>query len=189
MKKERKQMLVLLVSLAAVILGIGIYSGCRAYQINGQMQTASKAEWLIPLGTYDVVQPVKNAEELYVARQGRKAALVTKEGQVTEFCWERILPELENGLIPVSKKGKWGYVDKAGTLRVEPEYDEAGSFCGAYGAVRKLKSCMVIDKEGKTVYETDQCSGVESTGKEGVFRRSGSGFRGRWKLGVYKYVG
>ncbi|SCH96198.1 Type IV secretory pathway%2C VirB4 components [uncultured Eubacterium sp.] len=60
-------------------------------------------------------------------------------------------------------------VDKAGTLRVEPEYDEAGSFCGAYGAVRKLKSCMVIDKEGKTVYETDQCSGVESTGKEGVF--------------------
>lgn len=170
MKKEKKRMLVLLFLLAAVILGIGIYSGCRAYSINGQMQAASKAEWLIPLGAYDVVQPVKNAEELYVARQGRKAALVTKEGQVTEFCWDRILPELENGLIAVSEKGKWGYMDRAGTVRVEPQYDEAGSFCGAYGGVRKSKVCMVIDKEGKTVYETDQYSGVESTGKEGVFR-------------------
>lgn len=169
MKKETREVVILLSFFAALILGIGIYGGWKAYQIEEQMQTASKAEWLIPLGTYDIVQPVKNAEELYVARQGRKAALVTKEGQVTEFCWDRILPEMENGRIAVLKNRKWGYVDRRGNLRVQPQYDEADSFCGAYGAVRKLKSCMVIDKEGKTVYETNQCSGVQSTGKEGVF--------------------
>lgn len=67
---------------------------------------------------------------------------------------DRLGIDLESGLLPFMKDGKWGLMDTAGTIAIEPIYDEQVSFRpsvrGIAWARRDGRSCP-IDRNGRDV--------------------------------------
>lgn len=55
------------------------------------------------------------------------------------------------GLVPVSKGGKCGYLDTEGRVVLPLEYDRAASFLGNFAKVTKDKRSFIIDKTGREV--------------------------------------
>ena len=56
-------------------------------------------------------------------------------------------------LFPIVKDGKWGYMDKAGKVVIEPQYDGAGDFSEGLAWVGTELLRGYIDKTGKMVIE------------------------------------
>jgi hypothetical protein len=84
---------------------------------------------------------------------------------------DRIGIGLELGLLTFLRHGKWGLVDTAGQVVVEPQFDELGSFMeslrGIAWAKRNDRWCA-IDRRGRTVTsiactETDPMPGPRGT--------------------------
>jgi len=57
----------------------------------------------------------------------------------------------EDGLIPVRKSGKYGYINKEGNEVISCVYDYAGSFSEDLAVIKKNNKYGVIDKEGNEV--------------------------------------
>ncbi len=74
----------------------------------------------------------------------------------------------------MKKDGRWGYVDTAGSLVIEPKFDEAGGFSGDYAVVREGGRYGVIDRTGAfrcpPTYErlSPFCAGVFKTEDGGL---------------------
>lgn len=65
--------------------------------------------------------------------------------------YENVIANSHN-LFPVLKDGKWGAVNKAGKVQIEPKYEEMGPFSGGYASVKSAEGKWgVIDKRGKKV--------------------------------------
>ena len=79
------------------------------------------------------------------------------------------------GLAPVKKDGKWGYIDKTGKEVVPCQYDNALGFSDGLAVVEKGGKCGYIDKTGKEVIpckydvESDFSDGLAAVGKGGKF--------------------
>lgn len=54
-------------------------------------------------------------------------------------------------LYPIIQYGKWGYIDRAGTVVVKPEYDRAYAFSGGLGIVVKDGLYGYVNASGKVV--------------------------------------
>ena len=58
-------------------------------------------------------------------------------------------------LFPVMKDGKWGAVNKAGTMQIEPKYEEMGPFNGGFASVKSTVSkggkWGIINESGRKV--------------------------------------
>jgi len=69
----------------------------------------------------------------------------------------RILTECEDALttddkyIPVKKNGKWGYVDRSGKVKIEPQYDQASQFKNEVACVVLGKKTGFVDRKGAPV--------------------------------------
>lgn len=81
------------------------------------------------------------------------------------------------GLIGLEKNNKWGYVDYAGNVVIDFEYDAVGSFSAGFAPVQKDGIWGYIDKSGHEIsefqYDDAQCfSGgfawVQKNGKWGI---------------------
>ena len=61
----------------------------------------------------------------------------------------------DDDVLVVEKDGRWGYVDRSGSLIIPCKYDSATQFLGNYACVSKTSGGTVdyyiIDKNGKTV--------------------------------------
>ena len=152
-----------------IIVGIGAFGLYEGYKKTAQLQSIADVNWIIPLGAYDKVMPVKKTQELYVAKQGKKMALVTAKGQVTAFRYQKIEVAMESGLIAACAEGKYGYLGSDGREQLPFLYDAAGSFKGDYAAVKNGSVNKVIDRKGKTIYQTKKNGKLERTEKEGIF--------------------
>lgn len=82
-----------------------------------------------------------------------------------------------NGLAKVKKDGKWGFIDKAGGLVVEPSFERVDRFSEGLAAVKIGGKWGFIDKSGSLVVEPafDDVDGfsegvarVEQNGKVGL---------------------
>ncbi|MBN1460634.1 MAG: WG repeat-containing protein, partial [Armatimonadetes bacterium] len=71
---------------------------------------------------------------LVVAGCGSDGAASTTQGTTTS-AQETAANEVA-GLYPVSVDGKWGYIDKTGTIRIQPQFDDARDFSDGLAAVR-----------------------------------------------------
>jgi len=71
---------------------------------------------------------------LAVAGCGSDGATSTTQGTTTS-TQETAVNEVA-GLYPVSVDGKWGYIDKTGTIRVQPQFNDARDFSDGLAGVR-----------------------------------------------------
>jgi hypothetical protein len=59
--------------------------------------------------------------------------------------------DFSEGLAPVLKNGKWGYIDKSGRLVIEPRFDNAQPFSEGRGLVKEGDLYGFIDERGELV--------------------------------------
>ena len=57
----------------------------------------------------------------------------------------------KNGLAPVKKNGKWGFIDSKNKLILPYRYDGASSFINGMARVRLAELTGMIDKKGKEI--------------------------------------
>jgi len=92
---------------------------------------------------------------------------VKRSGLMNKAC-EMVLPYEYNqmrhygeGLVPVQKKGLWGYVDLEGKVVIDFDYTTAGTFTNGVAVVTLAKrddeayKFLLIDMKGKTLKEID----------------------------------
>jgi hypothetical protein len=68
-----------------------------------------------------------------------------------ELDADRIGTIREDGLVPFRRNGKWGLVDTAGQLMVEPQYDELDVFVRGIAWARRGERWCAIDRRGRDV--------------------------------------
>ena len=102
---------------------------------------------------------------------GKRIILSPAEETWIDLDADRIGIGLELGLLTFLRHGKWGLVDTAGQVVVEPQFDELGSFMeslrGIAWAKRNDRWCA-IDRRGRTLTsiactETDPMPGPRGT--------------------------
>jgi len=62
---------------------------------------------------------------------------------------------------PVEQDGAWGYIDRAGTIAIEPQFDAAAPFSDGRARVEQGGTTAFIDTSGAVVFTTDAAQ-VES---------------------------
>lgn len=96
----------------------------------------------------------------------------------------KVPPETEfhDGLARFNRNGKTGFVDKAGKIVLEPQWERAGDFSEGVAAVRQNGKEGYIDKTGTVVIEPrwelagefhEGFAGVKENGKWGYIDRTG----------------
>jgi hypothetical protein len=70
-----------------------------------------------------------------------------------EYLWQgrfEAARSFAHGLAPVKMGGKWGYIDRAGRLAVQPAYEAAFPFRGAYAVIRQggKRGFLRLDPQG-----------------------------------------
>jgi hypothetical protein len=110
---------------------------------------------------YDNAENFKS--DFIVVRKNGKLGVVHNSGKEILKCEYDEIGEKYNGnelgnfgiykLTKIKKKGKWGYVDKKGELKLNFQYDNAGNFRGKYAKVGKPGDWRFIDNKGREVYK------------------------------------
>ena len=97
-----------------------------------------------------LVQNPKNKEYQFINLSGE-----TLNTEVTDFKPKSSFGfgviGFTNGMAPITKDKKWGYLDQAGKLKIPLKYDAVSPFDNGYAVVRLGETFMVIDREGKEV--------------------------------------
>ena len=58
-----------------------------------------------------------------------------------------------NTLLPIVQNGKWGFINVAGKVIIEPSYDQVGSFKGSLATVKKNNLFYLIDTSGSLIFK------------------------------------
>lgn len=93
---------------------------------------------------------------------------VTKEGDLT-IELDNALPFSE-GLAPVCKDDKWGFIDKTGKVVIDYQFDAAASFSDGMALVAKNDKTGFIDKTGNIVIDCKYDDAGEEGFQNGVAR-------------------
>jgi WG containing repeat len=75
--------------------------------------------------------------------------ILDKTGKVIIEAEDINLDGFREGLTPVKKNKKWGYIDTSGKFVIAPQFDEAKSFSEGLAAVKVGKKWGFINREGK----------------------------------------
>lgn len=134
--------------------------------------------------TYDSIAIFDKASDLYLIQKNQKFGVI-KSGNITVITPEydaigfnnkNIINTSKNHnfildtLIPVSKKGKWGAVNKEGKLILNIEYDEFGSSITSVeidGNKKTVETLLSIERcKGVVVKKEEKYGLIDVTGKE-----------------------
>ena len=116
-------------------------------------------KYIVPLAQDGVMLNI-DGDSLYfiVVCDGSKEQWCVKDklGRMIGTPCDSILIGYRNGLCPIKVSDKWGYMDTAGDVVIEPQYDYARTFNeSGVARVRKGSSYYFIDKEGNELWEFD----------------------------------
>lgn len=80
---------------------------------------------------------------------------------ITNLPYDRV-NSFSEGLAPVKLKGKWGYIDRNGTLIIPAQYDDAGGFSEGLAPVKQKGKWGYIDRNGTWRFPNPQSARVQS---------------------------
>jgi len=89
-----------------------------------------------------------------VIMENSKPQYINKEGKIIFTIDADLCGGFSEGLAPVKIKGKWGYIDNTGKIKINPAYERANKFSEGLAAVEKIdiktkeKKWGFIDKNG-----------------------------------------
>ena len=98
----------------------------------------------------------------FITQKGPDEVIIDKTGKVIIAAEKVGLEGFNEGLAPVQKNGKWGYIDAAGRFVIEPQFDDANSFSEGLAAVQVGDKWGYIDREGKFVIKPKYGFGYDS---------------------------
>ncbi len=118
-------------------------------------------------------------ERLFVKQGDGQIIMVDSSGnQVGTQSFEEAKLFASESYAAVKVDGKWGFVDKKGTMQIEPQFDEARSFKNGLAAVRVQDKWGFIDEEGTICIEPAFDSAKDFNAKGGCFVKNGD----QWNL-------
>ncbi|OFY84598.1 MAG: hypothetical protein A3F72_19335 [Bacteroidetes bacterium RIFCSPLOWO2_12_FULL_35_15] len=89
-----------------------------------------------------------------VIMENAKPQFINTEGKIIFTVDADICGGFSEGLAPVKIKGKWGYIDNTGKIKINPAYESANEFSEGLAAVEKIdiktkeKKWGFIDRDG-----------------------------------------
>lgn len=90
-----------------------------------------------------------NSNTIAIKNANKYGFIDLKTGrEVTQFIYDDVW-KFSEGLAPVLKNGKWGFIDESGEEKISFSYDYVGSFNNGLAAVLQNKKWGFIDKRGK----------------------------------------
>jgi hypothetical protein len=89
--------------------------------------------------------------------EGRVQVSVGRNDGFIDFAGKVVIPLIydgaiygfQDGITALSKDGKWGYVDRWGSVKILFQFNEAGPFYGGLAAARMGAKTGFIDRTGK----------------------------------------
>jgi WG containing repeat len=130
------------------------------------MLRLSDQSWVVPPRP-GVMCDINNA---IMSQAGGKRVILSRAGETwIDVGAERIGINLDLGLLTFLKNGKWGLVDTAGQVMVEPQFDEPVYFADRLRGVAWAKrdgSWCAIDRRGRSV-PGFACADADPTGRAG----------------------
>lgn len=104
---------------------------------------------------YDEKQVAYRNERLFVCENAKsKYQMIDAFGNViSKQTFEDVRVFNDTTYAAVKINGKWGFIDKAGKMKIEPKFDDARSFSSKYAAVKQGDKWGFINEEGKFVIE------------------------------------
>ena len=107
---------------------------------------------------YPVVNGIARAADAMMTKSGRyeytRYIVNEKTREVIEVDYDIVDDFGENGLAPVCKFSKWGYINTKGEEVIKCQFREAGEFTnGIAPVIMRDKSCAYIDENGESVMQ------------------------------------
>jgi hypothetical protein len=186
-RKEGKVSKVVAIGLASDVINFYIDNGTSIISINGQDVTIVK-DAKVKVDTIsdytEVVLQLENDGNKYFSIIEKKQKGIYQENCYT-WLLEPQFDDAENfsdGMAAVKKDGKWGYINKQGTIVIPPQFDDAKNFSDGMARVKKDDEWGYINKQGKFVIPpqfvwaedfSDGMAAVEKEGKWGYINKQG----------------
>lgn len=135
-----------------------IGNGVAAVKSNGQWKLVDRTGADLTGKTYasvamDEKLVVFRNDRLFVS-DGIKYQMITSSGEVVgSGSYEDVRIFNDSTYAAVKINGKWGYIDKDGTVKIEPQYEDARSFANGMAAVMQDGLWGFINADGEMVIE------------------------------------
>ncbi len=166
----------------AVNQGVGaVQTGDKWYLTDGKGQLLSGAFSGVAMDDKGIVYRNERA----FVKKGDKYILVDKNGnQIGKGAYDDAFPFLEaDGLAAVKVGIKWGFIDKDGTVVIEPTYSNARSTSNGFAAVCEKRDWGYITKNGNMAIDCTFTEVRDFNDKGTVFVQVGNTWR---MLKLYK---
>ena len=122
----------------------------------GIINTSGK--YIIPANNYDA-KVLVDGESVYLLAEGvhddNDWYVTDQDGRIIGEPCDSIVYGFSNGLCPVKKNEKWGYMDPKGNIVIDYAYDEARSFKDGIARVKMNGRFLFIDKTGRPLIPAD----------------------------------
>ena len=139
-----------------------VYLTCTKNAISYRRVCAidTKGEWVVDTIYYDL-KSIGNGLLAYVDSTLHWGLMDTHGNKVTEPMFHEVKVFEDDDLLPVlpvgNEHGKWGYVDKTGTMRIEPKFSDCVPFHeGVAWAWNENKEFFLIDTQGNILINFGQ---------------------------------
>lgn len=166
-----------------------IGNGIAAVKADGQWTLVNRSGKELTGSAYDMVaadekQVVYRNERLFVYYDHSYHMIDSSGAAISVQSFEDVRIFNELTYAAVKTDGKWGFIDKDGTMQIVPQYEDARSFSNGFAAVKAGGKWGFIDMEGNMVIEPQFDGAKDFNTSGGVFVLQ----RGVWKLlRLYKY--
>ena len=113
---------------------------------------------------------------IILARQGSKYYLYDATGtKISENGYEYVYPFASEEYAAFKKGDKWGFIDATGQVVIEPQFDEAKSFCVGLAPVKVGELWGYINTDGKVCIDCvfEDCIPFSSNGVTAVKEQTG----------------
>jgi len=151
------------------------FDAARRRDADTAFVTVSGATGLLRLNDRSWVVPPRpgvmcDVSGVILSQNDGKRALLSPTGEGwIDIDADRIGLQLDEGLLPFLKNGKWGLIDTAGQVVFEPQFEEPVQFAPALRGVAWVKrdgNWCAIDRRGHTVTGI-ACAGSDPSGGPG----------------------
>lgn len=119
------------------------------------MLTDSRGTELSPDRYNSVLQDEKGIvcrnDRVFVEKLGYYYLIDSKGNLITDQKFQNADVFNSSGYAAVELDGRWGFIDADGTIRIEPQFEDAKSFSNGLAAVKKGNAWGYIDESGNMV--------------------------------------